>query len=461
MKDIKRNFRINNLITVIMVFAIIVIVNLMSSYYFIHIDVTETSLNSLNDSTIKILNKVKKPLYIQVFFKSNSQGYGFLREHLSEYEIVNRKVKIDFIDPDLSPKKALEYGVSNDMIVLVYGNGADAKREDVYSYSEEKISSAIQKLVINKEPVLYFLQGHGEKKIDTYEPESFSKINDFLKESNYLTKKLLLSETHKVPEDCDVLIIASPKKELLKEELQSIKDYFDNSGKILLLLDTEFEQGVKMKELAYYLGVYVEDGIIFDGGANLNGDPSIPAGKEYKPHYITDNLAQTVFPLVRPLYESKSKPEGDYLVEELIKSDKRKSYIELSKELNDKTLPDKDEDIMRDAAMVVSSKKIAAKKEQAGYKNIDARAVVIGDATFATDNFVDFVANSDLIYNSIEWLTADSNVVAVRDSDVNVKRFITLTNLAKSKILWICVVIIPLLFVLIGILVVYRREKSE
>jgi|GEM_PF-6118541 len=461
MNDIKRNFRINNLITVVMVLAIIVLLNLFSSYYFIHIDVTETNLNSLNESTVKILQGVEKPLHIQVFYKSNSQGYAFLKEHLPEYAIENRNIRIDFVDPDISPKKALQYGVTNDMIVMIYGEGEDTKREDIYSYSEEKISAGIQKLTVGKEPVIYFLQGHGELEIDSYEPLSYSKLNNFLKASGYQTKKIYLSETKKVPEDCSVLVIASPKKELLPEEFEAIKDYFDDSGKIFLLLDTDFENAAKMEELAKYLGVYVEKGIIYDGGANLNGDPSIPAGKDYKFHYITENLAQTVFPLVRPLYEDKYKPEGDYLVEELIKSDKRKSYIEMGKELNENTLPDKNVDIMREAAMVVATKKIAAKDKDGNLKDIDARAVVIGDSTFATDNFVDFVGNSDLFYNSMEWLTADSDIVAVRDSDVNVKRFITLTNLAKSKILWFCVVIIPLLFVLLGILVVYRREKSE
>jgi ABC-type uncharacterized transport system involved in gliding motility auxiliary subunit len=423
---------------------------------FLHEDVSESMMNSLSDSTIRVLDKVVSPVEIYAFFKNSNPGYSSIVNKLEEFRIKNKNIRVFFADVDKDPEKALELGVKSEMLVLFNGD----RRENVYLPTEERITGAINRLISDKDIKLYFLKGHGEKDNNSYERDSISIITSGLKKLDFNVEDLYLSEHEKVPEDCDVLIIASPKKALLEDEEKKLKDYFDNSGKILLTLDTKIEGADPWKSFLSYTGIEVYDGIVVDYGSNLGGDARIPAVKKYRKHFITERLSQTFFPLTLGLREAKQKIGGDFYIEELIRSDINKSYIETGESNIEKIEFNKDSDVRVSSAILIAGKKTHVREEDGKIRPIDGRIVVVGDTNFITDDFVEKLGNGDLFLSSLEWLAEDKDILAINLTDFNRIRMVELTNIAQIKIFWISVVIIPLLIGLLGILIVYRREHE-
>ncbi|MCK9224499.1 MAG: GldG family protein [Candidatus Muirbacterium halophilum] len=457
MKKSKRlNYRVNNFMTIVIVFLILVFVNLISNIKFYHEDISESMMNSLSNSTLRVLEKLHSPLEIYAFFKNSNPGYSSLVNKLEEFRIKNNNIKIYFADVDKNPEKAIELGVKNEMLVFFYKD----KRENVYLPTEERITGAINSLLSEKKLKLYFLKGHGEKSNISFEKDSISIITSALKKLDFEIEDLYLSEHDKVPEDCDILIIASPKKAMLLEEEKKLEDYFDSSGKIFLSLDTKIEGGDGWESFLYHTGVEVYGGVLVDYGSNLGGDSRIPAVKKYRRHFITERLSQTFFPLTLGLREAKEKIGGDFYIEELVRSDINKSYIETGETHPEKIEFDSNSDIRISAAIVIASKKTHVKKEDKSVEAIDGRIVVCGDTSFITDDYVEKLGNGDLFLSSIEWLAEDKDILAINLTNFNRVRMVELTNIAQQKIFWISVVIIPLLIALFGILIVYRREHE-
>ncbi|MFA5479669.1 MAG: Gldg family protein [Candidatus Muiribacteriota bacterium] len=456
MKTKKITYRINNALTVLLVLGVIIAVNIISNFLFFHVDITSNMLNSLAQSTKDTLLRLEQPLEIHVFYKSSSSYFSQVMKKLEQFKIFSKNVKLSVTEMDMNPGKASEFGVLNEVAILIYGD----KREEVYGISEERFAMAINRILSSEILNIYFLTGHGEKEFNTYEPDSYSKIGELLKMNGYNIFSLNLAGKNEVPEDCDILLIASPKRNLEKEEVEIIKTYFDNGGKIFLLLDTAFEGGAPVREIAAHMGFDVFSGFIADFGAHLWNDPTAPAVKSYTTHFITEKLPQTVFPLVRPIKESSLKPQGDYYVLSLINSDRAKSFIKLSERVTEKIEFVPNQDIPGPANILSTVLKNTALQEDGSFKVIDARGVISGDSTFATDDFIERFGNADLFFNCIDWLAVEKDVASVRPVDHSLKRIVTLTQIAMKKIFWISVVFIPLLIAMAGALVIVRREKE-
>mgnify|MGYP000671208765 FL=1 len=84
-------------------------------------------------------------------------------------------------------------------------------------------------------PVLYTLEGHGEKTLSTDLKDSIEKANIEVEELNLLTEE-------NVPEDANCLMIVSPTTDLSSAEKEAVLKYLENGGKAMIFSDyTETE----------------------------------------------------------------------------------------------------------------------------------------------------------------------------------------------------------------------------
>jgi ABC-type uncharacterized transport system involved in gliding motility auxiliary subunit len=85
------------------------------------------------------------------------------------------------------------------------------------------------------------------------------------------------------------------------------------------------------------------------------------------------------------------------------------------------------------------------------------RAVVIGDGDFASNSFLPYMANSDLLVAAVRWLAREERGTAVR-TRIPVPPMILLTG-SQSRWLFIFIVILlPLTVIGIGGVVWWRRR---
>jgi len=85
------------------------------------------------------------------------------------------------------------------------------------------------------------------------------------------------------------------------------------------------------------------------------------------------------------------------------------------------------------------------------------RAVVVGDADFASNSFYPYMANSDLVLAMIRWLVREEGLAAVNPR-VPVPPMVLLTESQLKAVYLLTAVGLPLLAVFGGVVVWWRRR---
>jgi ABC-type uncharacterized transport system involved in gliding motility auxiliary subunit len=91
----------------------------------------------------------------------------------------------------------------------------------------------------------------------------------------------------------------------------------------------------------------------------------------------------------------------------------------------------------------------------------EGRVLVYGDSDFATNFFLDYLGNRDLLLNSINWLARDEQLIAsrrpVQQPGVN-QFFVSARQGAVA--FWLGTVVQPAVVLVLGVVVYVRRRKG-
>jgi ABC-type uncharacterized transport system involved in gliding motility auxiliary subunit len=90
-----------------------------------------------------------------------------------------------------------------------------------------------------------------------------------------------------------------------------------------------------------------------------------------------------------------------------------------------------------------------------------ARMVVIGDADFANNFFIEYLGNKDLWVNAINWLAHEEELVGVRpqQQEPGVNQFFVSARQGRLAF-WLGSVAQPAVFLAVGALVFVRRRMT-
>ena len=88
----------------------------------------------------------------------------------------------------------------------------------------------------------------------------------------------------------------------------------------------------------------------------------------------------------------------------------------------------------------------------------EARLVVFGDSEFAANASFNDMGNGNLFLNAIAWLVEDEDLIAVRPKR-STARTVTLTAQQMKELNFVTVAGVPLVFVVLGTVVTWRRRS--
>ncbi|MFN8007453.1 MAG: Gldg family protein [Terriglobia bacterium] len=459
--SIKDSFRLrstqygsNTVLVLLVVLGILGVINYLGKKHVKRFDLTTAKVFSLSDQSTKIVRNLKGEVKILYFDKEPN---GALNDLMDEYKSISPG-KIDFktIDPWKEPAQAKQYGITRPKeTVVAYGQ----KTEKVDSPQEEAVTNAILKVTREKNKVVYFLSGHNEGDIsDGQDAKGFAVANKAIEAQNYQVKTLNLAEKPSLPEDCAVLVIAGPKVGLLPTESAVIDQYVTAGGKVLLMVDPDTNPG--MAEELKKWKIALEDDIVVDAsgiGQLFGMGPAAPLVTKYEPHPITKDLSRsmTFFPLARSvkiIENSGSSFNATLLLKTSENSWGETNLKSGSAEYNE------GKDIKGPVALAAVSVGAAAGDEKTKNFGKEARAVVVGDSDFASNQYFNHQRNGDLFLNMISWLAEDEDLISVRPKNQE-NRAIVLTRAGASGLFWLAVVLLPGCALLGGIAVWRRRKK--
>ena len=411
-------------------------------------DLTQNQRNSLSKATVDALNKMGGPIQVTAYATAQDPNLGDIRrlihDFVEPYQRAKPDLKLTYVDPREHPKETQAANVrSNGELVVEYGK----RSEHLTNLNEQSMANLLQRLARSQQRVLVYLDGHGESKLDGHANFDLGDFGRQLENKGFQIQRLNLASVQDVPQNASVLVIATPRTELLRGEVDKLRRYLERGGNLFWLIDQEPLRG--LQPLAEFLGLQLTPGVVVDpAAAELRIAPTIALATSYGVHPITDNFSfNTAFPFVRQI---ATKPDnGEWHATQLVEVAQR-GWVETGNPQKDLHF-DKDREVHGPVVVAVTLQRRVNDKDQ--------RVVVVGTSQFLSNQFVGLLSNLDLGTNMLNWLAEDENLIAVQprarvDSQLNLGR----TGLALIGLGFL--VLLPAALLLAGGMVWWRRRKA-
>jgi ABC-type uncharacterized transport system involved in gliding motility auxiliary subunit len=463
----------NLLFIIVLVLGILVLVNYFLARHHYRLDFTEARIHSLSDQSVQVLKNLKAEVQIKSFYTDGNYSRGRMENLLKIYSYHSTKVKYEFIDPDKNPSLVRAFNITTDgTSILTAGD----KENRITTAGEEDITNAIIKVTREKKKVIYFLEGHGEGSIEQTEDMGYSFAKEDLEKLAYEVKKLTLALSDTFPRDCDLLIIPGPRKDLLPNEMETVRAYLNKGGRVFFMIDPDSAPG--MPGFLRDFGVRLGDGVVVDAISRLFGaDYTMPVITEYESHEITRNFRYaTFFPYARAVEAADQKPEG--ITTSIIGKTSANSWSEMRLEEEMKkgrVSLDKDTDKQGPVSLALVATVKAkeepkpAEKSEAENKgeqkipepagaSKEARLAVFGDSDFATNRYFNFQGNGNFFLNTLNWLTEEADLISIQPK-TSAPRTLQMNPSQARLIFLTSVIFLPLIVLILGISVWVRRRS--
>ena len=325
-----KQFKRRTLLGLLIVIAVVVLVNILSSFFFYRIDLTKDKRHSLSKSTIEMLRNLEDRVYFRVYLKGKDQPADYqlfakqVEQMLQTFRSYSKNVYYEFIDPIEGKtneevngilgefvKKGLEPipisredagGYSTHVVIpgaiVSYRNReypakvvvADPSGADWLKYSNEELEynlvAPVRRLLKTDKPKVAYLDGHGELDFwntcwTAMQLQRFynvtritldGKINALRNISidDTISGNLVLGDNK-----YDVLIVAQPTQPFREYDKYVIDQFIMRGGKVLWLIDNTTASLDSLRAASEFFAtpraLYIND-LFFTYGVRINTD---------------------------------------------------------------------------------------------------------------------------------------------------------------------------------------------
>ncbi|MBG6062044.1 gliding-associated putative ABC transporter substrate-binding component GldG [Flavobacterium sp. CG_9.1] len=310
----------NNLKSVLIILAIVLVLNALGSSFFHRFDLTKDKRYTLSPTSLNIIKQVQNPLYIKVYMQGDLPAeFKRLQQEtkqlLEEFQAYNSNIIFEFVDPlenedasmdnikELYRKGLTPINITVDdkgkqsqamvfpWAIAVYDNkevnipllknimGASTTQKVIGSvqHLEYSIAEGLNKITKAKQKKIAVIKGNGELQ-DVLMAKFLLQVRE-----SYFIGPFTLDSVAKNPigsletlKKYDLAVIAKPTETFTDEEKQVLDQYIMNGGKTLWLLD---QVSVEMDSLynasgatlAYPRDLNLND-LFFKYGIRINPD---------------------------------------------------------------------------------------------------------------------------------------------------------------------------------------------
>jgi len=452
----RTQYRIQYFLFILLLLGSIILAGWLSIEYNFRSDWTAGKRHSLSEDSIQLLNQLSAPVKLRTYQADDPALNQAITEILQRYQNHNPGFEFEIINPDIFIKQAKDDGIERYGQTVIEHLG---RQERINNLSEESLTNALIRLHRGNKPQLLFLSQHGERSITDTSAIGYSQLANKLTEKGFISSPVNLLDQQISPEN-SVLIIASINKPLIPGELDKILQYIKKGGNLLWLQDPGID--ASQQAISDQLDIDFIDGVMVDNNQEVKrmlqlSHPAILPVLEYRRHPITEKMQYfTLFTTasgVRSRTDQTSSAEQPaWLYSDLLISS-ASSWSELDNFLLGVEF-NKDRDIAGPVSIG-----IAQQREFTGEnKTINQRAVIIGDSDFLANNNLGNGANLDFIIKSLNWLAQDEQLISIAPKnapDLQLKLSATMASVIGIFFL----IILPLLFIIGGGLIWYKRRK--
>jgi ABC-type uncharacterized transport system involved in gliding motility auxiliary subunit len=354
---------------------------------------------SLSPATERVLGELTARLHVTVFHRRGSRAqYAPLLERL---RVASPQVDYELVDLDRQPDRARALGVSQ------YGAAAveyQGRRAVVAAMPEEQLAGGILKVLRGHVRRIVFTTGHGERSPGD-DRDGYRRLAAALERENDRAETASIVAGD-VPESTDLVIVAGPRHDLLPAEVARLGAYLRRGGALLLLLEPGALPNVG--GLLGSLGIRIADDVIVDRERSVIGTDGLAAIVElFKRGNPISEPGGTVIGTGAVLPSARSVDvvaEVPGVTAEAIARTAPTAWAMTGVDRARRGEPPSvdAQDVPGGAAVIVMAE---VGTEHDGVR--PGRLVVVGDADFASDAYLDLLGNRDLALNAVAWLTEE------------------------------------------------------
>ena len=459
----------NYAVSLVLILAIVCGLNYVGVRHVKRFDMTRSGLYTLAPQTIQTLSNLNREIRILAFFPGGH--HAPLKELLAEYDALSNHLRYEFIDPDKQNHIARQYdvtlyGVARNPFTnesMRYGTvivSLDDRTERIEKgpgggeIEEQDLTNAIIKIGRSETKKVYFLQGHGEKTLDSSDTMGYSLAAGALEAQGYAVEPINLAEMGMIPEDAGVIVVAGPENDPFPLEMELMEKFLETGGGALFMVDPP--SSPSFSDFFSKWGVVADNNVVLDvSGARLMGtSESMPLVLGYEHHPITERFnAMSFFPFTRSIRPAEDVPYGTDVQPLFYSSERSWGKTDLNN-TNADFDPAKDMDGPLSLAVAVSREIQEATDEKPA---IDARMVIVGTSNFAIDTFFSAQGNGNLFLNMISWLARDDDLISLRPKSSDDRR-ILLSGEQLAMVRVFTIFLLPGVAFFIGIVVFIHRR---
>ncbi|MGH7861255.1 MAG: Gldg family protein [Candidatus Dormibacteraceae bacterium] len=420
-------------------------------------DLTKGHLYTLSGQSVAVAKNLSSDLKATGFYVASESTNRLQMEQLMGlYQQKSGQLKVQYLDPTANPVLATRLGASaHGDLVLQYGN-----RKPVVlalgSQSEADITAAMQRLESNHPLNICWEVGEGNRDLsDSTGGAGYSKAAATLRSSDFSVSSVVLSQLTRVPANCDVLAIVGSLKPLPAGAVAAVGAYLDAGGKLLLAFDPWVSQDGKALGSANALlapyGLALSGGLVMeqDPGQMATNDPTTSVALTFGASPIAKALAGQFVFMPQPTAITGT-PDPSLTAVPFITAPA--SAYEIAAPRNDLSRQSHD----RSGPFTLMET-----LENTARNGRHTRIVIVGTSAFAENRAYPpnaSGANSELLKGIMQWLSQqDALIASGPPASSNAPLSLTEGQLTFNYLLTLLVM--PLLVVLIGAMVWYRRRS--
>ncbi len=439
---------------ILLIAGIIILVNLISNQFFLRFDLTENKQYTLSKATKDILNNLSDPVTVTAYFTKDlptqyqKNGRDF-RDLLIEYQNTSKgMVDYEFVNPSDGDDKKQEAQQNGVQPLLINVREKDqikqqqaymgavikvADRQEVIPFvqpgasMEYNLSTLIKKVTVVDKPAVGMIQGHGEPAVADLQ-KTFQDLSIL-----YNVETLDLNQEPVIADRFRAVALINPKDTIPPAHLAALDAYLSTGGNLVLAFNTVEGDlsnaqgqpfGTGLRDWLLAKGIDVKQQFLIDaecgtvsvqqrqGPFVMNTPvsfPFFPVVKKFFDHPITEGLEQVFFPFASPIEFTGN--EAGITFTPIIKSSEKSGIIS----------PPTFFDVRKNwtSADFTSGPQVLGgvlSGTLSGGSN-PSNIVIFSDGDFAA-NGQQNPDNSNLLVNSIDFLSDDTGLIELRTKEV-------------------------------------------
>jgi hypothetical protein len=459
--------------------AIVIAANVALYRHDVHFDVSRESRNTPPAQLTAVIDHLRAPLSLTYFYNAADDNAAVAKELIAIAARGHPLLTFRAIDLDKEPGLARDVGVRAYNTALFQAGDRTVMVENTTDVT--RLGYAALRALKERVETICFVTGHGEtfrptpphfhySHVETLkghdvpgagdvlvaEPEALDRLQLALSEIGYEMRGIVPASAGAIPADCAVVADVGPRTALAAGEADLMAEYLAGGGRLLLLLDPVFSIDRELAgRLLGAIGLATEPAVVIDPLNHFRTDPDKVAVPYYPPHPITERIALTVFPQVRPI---RVAPPPAGVATSVLAASSQDSFLRPVQpgggaELASGAAATPDAEDRGAQALAVAAEGVWP-GSNSGKK---FRLVVAGSSKFATNEYFPYVSDGELGVAMLRWLASDETMPTVAPQTYAASD-IVLTSRQMRDVFIVLEVLLPLCTLLCGALVWWRRR---